>query len=118
MPLSSSILDVKKTASAIQQNTPQSESFIKTNFTVFETMTTDTGKQVVTGRIYTPDNLDAPARQYCYLSVEMDNESPVSPGNDQDILMRTLANKKDGKVDLIAEDKALVDLSKNYCRFI
>lgn len=118
MPLSSSILNVKKTAGAIQQNTPQSGAFIKTNFTVFETMTTDTGRQVVTGRIYTPDNLETPARQYCYLSVEMDNESPVNPGNDQDILMRTLANKQDGKVDFIAKDKALVDLSKTYCRFI
>lgn len=118
IPLSTSILDVKQTASVIKQNTPQSESFIKTNFTVFETMTTDTGRQVVTGRIYTPDNLDTPARQYCYLSVEIDNESPISPGNDQDTLMRTLANKQDGKVDLVTKDKDLVNLSKSYCRFI
>lgn len=118
MPLSTSILDVKQTASVIKQNTPQSESFIKTNFTVFETMTTDTGRQVVTGRIYTPDKLDTPARQYCYLSVEIDNESPISLGNDQDTLMRTLANKQDGKVDLFTKDKDLVNLSKSYCRFI
>jgi hypothetical protein len=81
-------------------------------------MTTDTGKQVVTGRIYSPDNLDLPSRQYCYLSIEMDTKTAVNPQADRDTLMRTLANKDDGKVDIVTKDTSLLELANSYCRFI
>ena len=114
----SSTIDVKKTANVIQQNSQQSSAAIKTKFTVFETMTTDTGKQVVTGRVYTPENLETPSWQYCYLSIEMDTDSAVNSKADSDTLMRTLANKNDEKIDTITKDPLLIELSNIYCRFI
>lgn len=113
-----SSIDVKKTANVIQQNESHSSSMIKTKFTVFETMTTDTGKQVVTGRVYVPENLEKPDWQYCYLSVSLEAGNSDAALLDQDTLMRTLANKGDGQINIVTKDDSLMKVAKNYCRFI
>ncbi|MBZ9613445.1 hypothetical protein [Rheinheimera maricola] len=114
-----SSIDVRQAVERVSENTNTLDAMIKTQFTVFETVTTDTGKKVVTGRVYEPLNLDKPTWQYCYLSVEMDTESPLIDTSNQDILMRTLANKRsDDEVETVTKDLNNIKLAKEYCRFV
>jgi len=84
------------------------ENLINTSFTVFETIDT-----IVTGRVYSPDNLLTPENQYCYMTTPMEKDPTKS-------IKQDLAFKK-GSEPIIYEqriDAAQTALATDNCKFI
>jgi len=84
------------------------ERSVSTKFTVFISSTTETGDEVITGLVYSPEDITLPVEQYCYLQGA--DESGAMAG------IQLAELEKEGGVIVHAESIAHNKLIE-YCNF-
>ena len=78
-------------------------------YTVFLTVMSESGEEVVTGRTYSGGELERPARQYCYLdsgAADFIGGTPLAEISEG------------GAVSVVTEDSLLKGYASRYCRFV
>lgn len=84
---------------------------VSVNFTVFRSEFTEQGESVVTGYNYTPDQVDFPVSQYCYIRkfIDVNKSEQISVGDVEGDSSPNWVN------DL---PQSQIQLARNHCVFI
>jgi hypothetical protein len=86
----------------------QQTTAIKTSFTIFSVLTLASGETVTTGRVFHPDNLKIPVKQYCYLQ---------HIGEINEISGIHIAHYKENELIYLTEDDELKKIAGMNCQF-
>ncbi len=106
--ISSSIHSSKNENETSSSQSLNETQVVKTEFTVFKTIVTPSGEEVVTGKIFLPNNLSVPDSQYCYLN---------HLGNKNSFSGIYIARYRKDKIIYDSDDLDLRNIAAKYCRF-
>ena len=98
-----------KAPDASQVTKDENVRSVSVDFTVFHTVRLDGNAQIVTGWVFSPDDIESPKFQYCYFDEQIEGNK----SNRTDLARNGL----DGAVNWLNVDGALVRLGEQHCRF-
>ena len=94
-----------------KKSAASSSNKISTEFTVFKSVELEGGREVITGYTYSPEHLDKPNYQYCYMTKIGDPERKISE-------RINIAYKKDKNIIWDNPSDEVIALGKANCVFL